>query len=161
MDKSNINARRQRNKSETLKPAPHPRTARAQRNAELGPLGKQTCSACDRELPLEAFNRCRKERFGRFHRCRECTQRILRSPRFRSYHRSYKQSAKAQQKDKARNAVEQALLRGDMTRKPCERCRATPAEAHHHAGYDRANWLTVKWLCRACHIEAHHPAIAS
>ncbi len=60
---------------------------------------------------------------------------------------------------KARAAVRQAVLRGELTVGPCSRCGLPPSaacgrqaiEGHHHAGYEKAHWLDVTWLCAKCH----------
>jgi hypothetical protein len=52
----------------------------------------------------------------------------------------------------ARNAAVQAIARGTITRGPCEKCGASPAEAHHD---DYARPLEVRWLCKH-HHEEHH-----
>ena len=43
----------------------------------------------------------------------------------------------------------------------CEKCgvkdhddnRRNQIEAHHYLGYEKENWLKVKWLCVVCHKE--------
>jgi len=62
-------------------------------------------------------------------------------------------------KAKARLAVSAGLAAGRLKRDACAKrsnggC-AGRIEAHHHAGYAKANWLTVTWLCRAHHSDAH------
>ena len=37
----------------------------------------------------------------------------------------------------------------------CEWCDRGPTEAHHYLGYERQYWLTVRWLCRSCHLTTH------
>ncbi len=58
-------------------------------------------------------------------------------------------------KDKARAAIENALLRGDLVKpSTCEACGTygCPIEGHH-VDYDYV--LAVDWLCRDCHRVAH------
>lgn len=52
----------------------------------------------------------------------------------------------------ARRAVRYALLRGEITRLPCEVCGETKSEAHHP---DYSKPLLVVWLCRPHHREQH------
>lgn len=54
-----------------------------------------------------------------------------------------------------RNTVRLAMLKGTLTKKPCEQCGAEPAEAHHD---DYSKPLDVRWLCKRHHGE-HHRAI--
>lgn len=54
-------------------------------------------------------------------------------------------------KKAARKAVENALLRGDLVKKPCERCGSI-AQAHHE---DYSKPLDVTWLCPKDHKARH------
>ena len=58
---------------------------------------------------------------------------------------------------KAKNAVINALSSNKISRpEKCQKCSVVGSvEAHHHKGYDDDHLLDVKWLCRACHVEAH------
>lgn len=57
------------------------------------------------------------------------------------------------QKYKARNAVANALRKGEIERKPCFFCGSEKClEAHHH---DYALPLDVYWLCKTCHGKLH------
>lgn len=62
-------------------------------------------------------------------------------------HRSY-----GAEKDRARNLLAKAILRGKIERKPCEVCGAAKVDGHH-ADYSKP--LDVRWLCRAHHMELH------
>jgi hypothetical protein len=55
----------------------------------------------------------------------------------------------------ARQAVSDAIKRGRLERMPCELCGARPADAHHHMGYSPEHRLSVRWLCKPHHAEAH------
>lgn len=55
----------------------------------------------------------------------------------------------------ARAAVKVRLVRGTMTRGPCEVCATTVDVEAHHDDYSRP--FDVRWLCRA-HHRAHHRA---
>lgn len=54
----------------------------------------------------------------------------------------------------ARRAVYEAVRRGEMVKSPCH-CGEVRVEGHHHMGYEPEHWLSVQWLCRAHHREAH------
>jgi ribosomal protein S27AE len=53
---------------------------------------------------------------------------------------------------RAHDAVKRALAAGVLQRRPCERCGAGRALAHHP---DYARRLDVRWLCPLHHKEAH------
>jgi len=53
---------------------------------------------------------------------------------------------------RAGNTVSCAIEKGALVRQPCEKCGATPADAHHD---DYSRRLNVRWLCRRCH-QAYH-----
>lgn len=62
--------------------------------------------------------------------------------------------AKHPEKQKARMAVLNAMRRGEIAKpKICSLCggKGKRIEAHHHKGYDEANWFNVQWLCSKCH----------
>jgi ribosomal protein S27AE len=53
----------------------------------------------------------------------------------------------------ARAAVARNIKYGKITRpETCQRCGGPgPIEAHHYMGYEKQNWLVVRWLCVPCH----------
>lgn len=55
-------------------------------------------------------------------------------------------------KENARGESKRAYYRGEITRKPCERCGSENSEKHHD---DYSKPLEVRWLCRKCHCEWH------
>lgn len=55
----------------------------------------------------------------------------------------------------ARNAVNNAIRSGILTRLPCEECGDVKSQAHHPNGYDQPHWLDVQWLCVRHHKAAH------
>jgi ribosomal protein S27AE len=58
------------------------------------------------------------------------------------------------EKIKARSTLYSALRTGRIERQPCERCGAEKVQAHHD---DYSRPLDVRWLCRDCHWDVHHP----
>lgn len=58
----------------------------------------------------------------------------------------------------AAEAVRRAVAAGRLQRPTrCSSCgREATIHAHHHNGYDKAHHLDVRWLCVACHEDAHH-----
>lgn len=52
----------------------------------------------------------------------------------------------------AKNAVNNAIRDGRLTRQPCEVCGAEKAQAHHD---DYSKPLDVRWLCTTHHAEWH------
>lgn len=63
-----------------------------------------------------------------------------------------KLSKSERRKEVARNAVKNAVRKGTLARKPCERCGSPKVSAHHH---DYSKPLDVIWLCGTHHAEAH------
>lgn len=67
---------------------------------------------------------------------------------------------KAQLRHKARWAVLICVELGFLTKPEfCAHCgERKTLEGHHHNGYEKAHWLDVIWLCRACHCKVR-PAV--
>ena len=61
-------------------------------------------------------------------------------------------SPEDRQKYLARKTVENHLKAGKLVRKPCERCGAPSAQAHHK---DYSKPLDVTWLCPKDHKARH------
>jgi hypothetical protein len=55
-------------------------------------------------------------------------------------------------KNRARQALRDAIRRGKIIPQPCEKCGYPLTDGHHT---DYAKPLDVQWLCRTCHIIAH------
>lgn len=72
----------------------------------------------------------------------------------RGYHNwLYRQ--RHREKHQARMAVYEAVRDGRMTRGPCEVCGTTEDVHGHHDDYSKR--LEVRWICRSCHHDLHHP----
>lgn len=57
------------------------------------------------------------------------------------------------EKVRAHWKVKDALKRGILERRPCERCGSKTSQAHHE---DYSKPLDVMWLCRGCHSQRHY-----
>lgn len=89
--------------------------------------------------------------------------------KMKEYHRQYSKEnreimnkstnefyKKHPEKLKAKNILNQAIQKGEITRPTqcaCCGCSSTGIEGHHH---DYSKPLDVVWLCRGCHIEEHN-----
>src|SRR3990167_8248210 len=56
---------------------------------------------------------------------------------------------------RAKSSVKYAKQVGKIKKNPCEICGDVKAQAHHYAGYDKKNYLTIQWLCLYHHQKAH------
>ncbi|TPN38873.1 hypothetical protein FKO01_05025 [Mesorhizobium sp. B2-3-3] len=57
---------------------------------------------------------------------------------------------------RAHSAVQHAVKRGLLIRRPCKWCGAERVDGHHT---DYSKPLAVVFLCRRCHRRAHHLAL--
>jgi len=55
-------------------------------------------------------------------------------------------------KHAAHREMTRAMRRGELLKQPCEVCGADKVDGHHD---DYSKPLSVRWLCRRHHIEAH------
>lgn len=69
--------------------------------------------------------------------------------------RSYRRPA--EEKLRARNAINHAIASGQIARQGCEVCGEADAQAHHD---DYSKPLDVRWLCRRHHGEVHRTVAA-
>ena len=130
------------------------------------------CAECGRELPVEDFNKNKRNRDGLQDRCRECFSeynkaRYAANPgRFRADVAAYRANnpkacmetrlracAKNPTRTNANRAVEAALKAGAIENPGvCYGCGCNGGEhrieAHHH---DYSKPLDVVWLCTPCH----------
>jgi len=56
------------------------------------------------------------------------------------------------EKKKCREITYCAIKKGDLIRKPCEKCGNKKVQAHHD---DYSKPMDVRWLCVKCHNEHH------
>ena len=134
-----------------------------------GKLMKE-CTVCGKLFELNATNfyRASTGATGLAPSCKKCVNRSKR-PYFltekykekskRPWYKEYLQRAKIRHSkdNKARWELRKAVKSGKLIKKPCEVCGSTKrVEGHHFNGYDKPNWLKVKWLCQKHHREAHY-----
>lgn len=62
------------------------------------------------------------------------------------------ETAKYRAQRQAVQAVNVAVMRGELVRQPCIECGEVKVEAHH---FDYYQPLDVVWLCRLHHVEVH------
>jgi hypothetical protein len=68
--------------------------------------------------------------------------------------RAARWAAKNKNKYKAGYLLHNAVRDGRLERQPCRIC-GTPNGEGHHISYDEP--LSVDWLCKSCHMDAHYP----
>jgi hypothetical protein len=132
------------------------------------------CFKCGEDKPLHDFYKHPRMGDGHLNKCKECTksdvkERYAAEPdKIAAYERQRSQSAhrkslvlvyqrhrraRAPEKDKARQALANALRSGRVVRLPCEVCGECDVEAHHD---DYSRPLDVRWLCFKHHRENAH-----
>lgn len=131
------------------------------------------CFKCKKKKPLSSFYKHSQMADGLLGKCKECCKKDV-ADNYRSNREHYaeyerkrflrperKLAAKLYQrkrrllnpgKARAYNAVSNALRDGRLSRLPCEVCKDTKSQAHHE---DYRKPLSVRWLCRTHHLEAH------
>jgi ribosomal protein S27AE len=124
------------------------------------PLKK--CNQCQRFLPISAFGKKPGGLYGVDGRCKACNAAYIAEWRKHSKAKSitpeYAKAYRAEQmrlhpdREKARRIVQYAIRKRILVRKPCVRCGAEPADAHHR---DYSRPLYVVWLCSSCHHDEH------
>lgn len=136
------------------------------------------CTVCKEDKTIDQFHKNGAVKRGCSYRCKECTKEVhrkrvesgwFRSPKYREYRKKNelgtylkrKTYLKAYEeknplKTVARRKVYTALKNGLLEKGKCVTCKADNVQAHHHAGYDKENWLNVTWLCQTHHSETHY-----
>ena len=73
-------------------------------------------------------------------------------------HERYKNDPVLKQKMKARFAVRNAVRRKALIKPTkCSKCgKVGVIQAHHYNGYEKENYLKIKWICVSCHIKEHY-----
>ena len=134
---------------------------------------KKNCVDCGVAWSLDGFYR------GVPQRCKECHKAKVRAwyyrtlPERSAYEaRRFKEPSRKEnlleyqrarrkrspEKNRARNAVSNAVRDGRLVRKPCEVCGSVMAQAHHE---DYAKPLDVRWFCFKHHREVEHGQIVT
>lgn len=134
-------------------------------------MDKKQCFKCAGLLPLSEFYPHPRMADGHLNKCKHCTKKDVRGNRaargeqYREYDRArnhiphrhadiVRNARKDPVKYRARKAVDNALRRGKLTKKPCDVCGNPKVDAHHE---DYNKPLEVRWLCRKHHVLAHYP----
>lgn len=52
-------------------------------------------------------------------------------------------------------AVYRAVRKGLLVKDSCLVCGEKKVDGHHYLGYEKENWLKVKWLCHKHHKQLH------
>jgi hypothetical protein len=124
------------------------------------PAMASICSApgCNRDIYVKGYCRSHYERSPAImERRRNYARQWSRSPRGRATKRLQQQKRMTvpeyRIKYLAKKEVELAIRRGDLLRRPCERCGKRGYA--HHDSYEYDRWLDVRWLCQAHHMEWH------
>lgn len=136
----------------------------------------KSCFKCGERKSIDEFYKMRGMSDGHLGKCKECTKKDVKdrydSPESRAKILEYEKKrardpyrrAKALQyqknrralspeKDKARNAVSNAIRDGRLIRLPCIVCGDEKSQAHHH---DYRKPLDVYWYCFKHHREIGH-----
>lgn len=139
---------------------------------------QKRCFKCKKIKPIDEFYTHSQMADGHLNKCKKCTktyekirrrtpgmrERILKYDVERAKRPERKKQALEYQrnrrrnypgKDRARNAVSNALRDGRIVRGPCEVCGGK-AQAHHE---DYRRPLHVRWLCFKHHREEAHGQI--
>lgn len=129
-------------------------------------MTNRKCNRCHKilELTAENFHHEKSRYLGFSYCCKNCT-RIRKIPSYTTEsYRKKKNTWKARsrcltkyakthkEEISARSAVARAKRVGMLKSLPCEVCGIPNTTAHHFAGYDKINWLNVKWLCHEHHL---------
>lgn len=130
------------------------------------------CSICGVVKPLTEFMRESRRKTGYGRLCRPCNaeqsrQAYARYPktiqaRTEEYRKKNWDKIKEAmykrhdpQKQKARQAVRNAVVAGKFEKADCQHCSDIKTDFHHTEGYDKDHWFTGIWLCRKHHAQIH------
>lgn len=142
-------------------------------------MNTKMCFKCLETKPLSEFYKHKAMADGHLGKCKSCTKSDV-SQNYRRNHDHYvayerernarperrnnwlvyqtNRRTKSPEKYKARNAVNNALRDGRLTKQPCKVCGNPNTEAHHK---DYNKPLDVEWLCFQHHrSEAHGQMVA-
>ena len=133
----------------------------------------KVCFKCGDIKPVDDFYKHPQMADGYVNKCKECNKRDV-SLNYRTNIRHYieyeknrfqdpdrklkalgyqsKRRKLSPEKNKAREAISNALRDGRVVKSPCEVCGNEESQAHHE---DYSKPLEVQWLCRSCHLKIH------
>lgn len=111
---------------------------------------EKCCSSCKETKPLDQFYREYSRVDGRSIYCGECLRGKSKHRDWKRYMARVRQIHPVQQK--AREKLQDAVRRGQITRKSCLFCANENSQAHHLL-YEF--WSIVIWLCQTHHTAVH------
>lgn len=139
-------------------------------------MSEKPCFKCEQIKPLSEFYTHPKMKDGYLNKCKTCVKSYtakwyndtfearrkyeierFKRPLRKSAIKQYQQKRRKAfpEKDKARNAVSNAIRDGKLSRCPCVKCGDSKSQAHHN---DYSKPLDVIWLCFKCHRLEHGQA---
>jgi len=139
----------------------------------------KTCFKCGQTKAIAEFYKHSAMADGHLGKCKECAKQDAGSnyKKRRTYYSEYdrkrrqtprrkllqseyqrRRRARNPEKNKAREAVNNAVRDGRLEKKPCEICGEPRSQAHHD---DYSKPLDVRWLCLRCHREIAHNQVVT
>ena len=115
------------------------------------------CTKCNKGGEGVRFYRKRTTPSGLSYTCTVCDR--ARDELWKSKNRTryneirYAYMKRFPERQKARDAVKRALVRGELVKKSCEVCGEIKSQAHHE---DYTKPLEVIWLCTTHHAKKHY-----
>lgn len=124
------------------------------------------CPDCKTEKPLTEFYRAKTRTSGYQNICKQCASernkqyRKNRTPEQIEKQRKQSNKSSRKQNRKKTNSIKRmahtyvrlAIMTGQLSKQPCEKCGAENAIAHHDNYTDPIN---VRWLCQSHHRQYH------
>ena len=121
-------------------------------------LEEKYCYKCKQTKYVGDFAICRRSKDGLQEKCKTCSAKTVRlwyrKNKNRAYEATKRSQARHPEKYRAGCVVRMAVMRGTITKKPCEVCGDNNVHAHHE---DYSKPREVVWLCRKHHVERHYP----
>ena len=117
----------------------------------------KVCKSCGQDKPLSEYFNATTTRDGKEHDCKACHYEATKARRQANPEQERKRRDRYRknnpEKVAAKNAVQRAVLAGELVKPPhCERCDEPRVQGHHP---DYSKPLEVIWLCQRCHAEEH------
>lgn len=116
------------------------------------------CNICKQVKPLSEFYKDRSTPNGYAYRCKQCDKRkVIRWAKASGYDRKDTRRNKNNPSRQAKNAVKDAVKRGELLHISSQRCVDCGQRAahYHHESYAMDRWLDVVPLCISCHRRRH------